>query len=188
MGFLRLYLAPAEHSQQVLTMLSYFNLCCTRKCNSHRALRYPSCNWKFLRSRNHYSDYHWGKSNRYIFPLISPILFNGGPLFDVIYISNALHLVVIADRVFAGDEQTINSGNPQHFVDYILSILPISPTSDLGFVVETLGLLSDKNVNKALNLMHPAAFGFFEWINQVNNSAMVSIFADHLYELPCSSR
>ena len=121
-------------------------------------------------------------------PVISPILPNGGPLFDVIYTSNAMHLVVIADRVFAGDEQTINSGNPQHVVDYILSILPISPTSDLGFVVEALGLLSDKDVNKALNLMHPAAFGSFEWIDQVNNSAVMSIFADHLYELPCSSR
>ncbi len=127
--------------------------------------------------------------------------------------SQTVQLLVLDNILFL--DQTIASGNPQKVVSYIWSLagvdpntgqsftedegaelfgqienIPsvIDPNSDLAFVIEVLGLLSDKEVNKALNLMHPAGFGSLEWLNMTSNSQVMSIFAQHLFELPCSPR
>ncbi|NGX50690.1 MAG: hypothetical protein K1060chlam2_00539 [Chlamydiae bacterium] len=116
----------------------------------------------------------------------------GTPLFEVLYPpvsdsgSQTVQLLVLESRLF--DNQIVKPGNPTHVKDYIISLLPIQPNSDLAFAVQVLGLLSNKALNKALNLMHPAAYGSLEWINMTNNSQVTSIFSQHLFELPCSPR
>ena len=110
----------------------------------------------------------------------------GTPLFAVQYLLNSVQLVVLDNLLFV--DQLVTGGNPQHVVDYIFSILPIDPTSDLAFAINVLGLLSDAKMNDALNLMHPAGFGSLEWINMTNNSEVLDIFSQHLFELSCSPR
>ncbi|NGX50448.1 MAG: hypothetical protein K1060chlam2_00294, partial [Chlamydiae bacterium] len=116
----------------------------------------------------------------------------GTPLFEVLYPplsdsgSQTVQLSALESRLF--DNQIVKPGNPTHVKDYIMSLLPIQPNSDLAFAVQVLGLLSNKALNKALNLMHPAAFGSLEWINMTSNSQVISIFSQHLFELSCSPR
>ena len=123
---------------------------------------------------------------------IIPLTLAGTPLFQVIYPPNSpfgtVQLLVLENVLFSQQGQIIDGGNPQHVVDYISSILPIDPLSDLAFAINVLGLLSDAKVNDALNLMHPAGFGSLEWINMTNNSEVMDIFSQHLFELSCSPR
>jgi len=136
--------------------------------------------------------------------------------FRVNYLPTEVQLEVIAPDLFEGKK--IASGNARHVANYIIylvtdgasggpdsvtldsgfgigfgdnePLLPdtLDPNSDLAFVIEAIGILSDEKLNKALNLLHPAGFGSLEWINMTNNSHVMSIFAQHLFELPCSPR
>ena len=120
-----------------------------------------------------------------------PLAPSGNPLFQAIYTSNGMQLLVLESVIFHHlfTNQSVHSGNPQHVVDYILSILPnILPDTQLAHAVEVLGLLSTKELNKALNSLHPAPYGALEWINFNNNSLVSSIFSQHLFELSCSPR
>ena len=120
---------------------------------------------------------------------ILPLHPNGGPLFEVQYNANSVDLVVLQDLVFdtASTGQTISSGNPQAVVDYLLNQLPVDPTSDLGFVIESLGLVPNDEINKALNFMHPGSFGLFESMNLTTNAQIMQIFSQHLARRPEST-
>lgn len=111
---------------------------------------------------------------------------DGTPLFEVIYSANMVQLLVIDNMLFM--HQNIDPGNPQHVEDNITCNLPIASGSDLGFAVNVLGLLSDEEVNKALNLMHPAAYGTLEWMNLNNSRQVLDILSAHTNELSCSVR
>jgi outer membrane autotransporter protein len=114
---------------------------------------------------------------------ILPLHPNGGPLFEVQYNANSVDLVVLQDLVFdtASTGQTISSGNPQAVVDYLLAQLPVDPTSDLGFVIESLGLVPNDEINKALNFMHPGSFGLFEFMNLTTNAQIMEVFSGHFF-------
>jgi len=113
---------------------------------------------------------------------------NGSPLFEVQYNPNSVDLLVLQDLVFdsASTGQTINSGNPQAVVDYMLSQLPIDPTSDFGFVIESLGLVPNNQINKALNLMHPGSFALLESMNLTTNAQIMEVFSGHFFGAPAS--
>ena len=104
----------------------------------------------------------------------------GTKLFDVIYTSTSVLLVANDNILFL--DQPIDSGNPQKVVDYITSLVPIAPNSDFGFVVESLGLVPNDKINKVLNLMHPAAFGLFEFMNLNTNAQIMQMVNQHLYK------
>ncbi|NGX51585.1 MAG: hypothetical protein K1060chlam2_01457, partial [Chlamydiae bacterium] len=134
--------------------------------------------------------------------------------FKVNYLPTEVQLEVVSPQLFVGKK--IDSGNPRHVANYLIYLatdgasgapdsvtldsgfgigfgdhepgLPftLDPNSDLAFVIEAIGILSDEELNKALNLMHPAGFGSLEWINMDNSGHLLSIFAQHLFKLPCS--
>ena len=107
---------------------------------------------------------------------------DGNPLFRVDYTDTTVDLVVLEDSIFADNQ--LQSGNPQSVANYILAQEPIDPNSDFGFVVESIGLLSDKALNKALNLMHPGSFALFEGMNLTNNAQVMQILSQHFFKVP----
>jgi len=111
-----------------------------------------------------------------------PLQPNGGPLFRVEYTANKVNLVVIADAIFQEGltGQTIHKKNPRKVVEHLIDLLPIHPTSDLGFIVESLGLVSNDDINKVLNLLHPGSFGIFEWINLTTNGKIMELFSNRM--------
>ena len=114
---------------------------------------------------------------------ILPLHPNGGALFEVQYNPNSVDLLVLQDLVFdtASTGQTINSGNPQVVVDYMLAQLPIDPTSDFGFVIESIGLVPNDQINKALNLMHPGSFALLGSMNLTTNAQIMEVFSGHFF-------
>jgi uncharacterized protein with beta-barrel porin domain len=62
------------------------------------------------------------------------------------------------------------------------------PGSDFAGVIEELGTLSDKKVNKALVDISPAQFGAMEWINARNNSYMASLLSQYQFKQCCSPK
>ena len=110
----------------------------------------------------------------------------GSELFSVNYTPNAVQLIVQDNILFY--DQNIDPGNPQHVVDYIFTLLPINPNSNLASIVERLGLLSDKEVNRVLNIMSGSIFGSLEWINLTNNAQALNVFSQRLSALACSQR
>ncbi|NGX50880.1 MAG: hypothetical protein K1060chlam2_00731 [Chlamydiae bacterium] len=108
-----------------------------------------------------------------------PFTLFGLPIFDVLY--NSVELLVINSGRLG---QRVKPGNPEHVFEYMSSI----PPPRLESVKRVLELLPTKELNRALNLLHPAGFGSLEWINMTNNSQVISIFSGHLFELSCSPR
>ncbi|WP_420420962.1 autotransporter outer membrane beta-barrel domain-containing protein [Simkania sp.] len=113
---------------------------------------------------------------------IIPTQPNGGPLFEVQYTHNQVNLVVIADAIFQPGltGQMIGKKNPSHVADYFVDLLPISPTSDLGFIVESLGLVPKDEINKVLNFFHPGSFGSYEWMNLTTNGKIMELFGNRM--------
>lgn len=112
--------------------------------------------------------------------IIVPLTPTGSPLFDVLYLPNSVQLIANDNILFL--DQPITSGNPQSVVDYITAQVPIAPNSDFGFIVESLGLVPNDQINKVLNLMHPGAFGLFEWMNLNTNSQIMQMMNQQLYK------
>ena len=65
----------------------------------------------------------------------------------------------------------------------MLDQLPIDPNSDFGLVVRSLGVLSDKELNKTLNMMHQGAFGLFEFMNLTTNAQIMEMFNQPRFRL-----
>ena len=107
---------------------------------------------------------------------------DGNALFTVEYTDTTVDLVALEDTIFVNSQ--LSSGNSQSVADYILGQVPIDPNSDFGFVVESLGLLSDKALNKALNMMHPGSFALFEGMNLTNNAQVMQILSQHFFRMP----
>ena len=107
-------------------------------------------------------------------------------IFTVNYTDNEVQLIVLANALF--ETQNIDRGNPTQVVNAITACVPINTTSFFAEVVEALGLLSDVEVNKALNRMHPALFGSLEWINLTQMSFVADAIASKLTSLSCSPR
>lgn len=113
-----------------------------------------------------------------------PIAANGELIFGVEYLPNRIQLVVLRNVIANEDVRDIlvhGKGNPSKIAKYIQSLIPIVPESDLGFVVNSAGLLKGKDLYDALNLLHPGVFGALEWINLTNNSETVNIFKQRLF-------
>jgi hypothetical protein len=95
-------------------------------------------------------------------------------------------LTIETNRLFEG--QKIEKGAAQTIVNGILDSCPIPPNSEIASLVEVLGMYDDLDLNKALLSISPARFGAIEWINARNNSLVVDILSQHLFELCCSPR
>ncbi len=106
---------------------------------------------------------------------------DGERLFTVQYTGKTAELVVIRDHVFVHPQ--IDPGNPRHVARYIKSLLPIDPNSDLGLVVRSLGVLTEKELNKTLNMMHPGVFGLFEFMNLTTNAQIMQMFNQPRFQL-----
>ncbi|MCP5505007.1 MAG: autotransporter domain-containing protein [Chlamydiales bacterium] len=110
-----------------------------------------------------------------------PLGADGAPLFTVQYTGNSAELLVIRDHVFVHPH--IDPGNPRHVAKYIQSLLPIDPNSDLGLVIRSLGVLSNKELNKTLNMMHQGVFGLFEFMNLTTNAQIMQMFNQQRFRL-----
>ncbi|NGX30963.1 MAG: Extracellular serine protease [Chlamydiae bacterium] len=115
------------------------------------------------------------------------INFPNGFSFDLQLLSgNTIAQLTLLDTIlFVG--QAIDPGNPTATKDY-LQCLNILPNSDLGGVIVAADTLSDRDLNKALNQLHPGLFGAFEFANLDNNALITSILAQQMTQLPCSER
>lgn len=118
---------------------------------------------------------------------IIPTTPGGFPLFEVLYLTGnspqTVTLLVLDNLLFT--DQTVDPGNNQSVVDYITSLAPYDPNSQLAFTVNVLGLLSDEELNVALGLMSPAPFGGLEWMNLQNNSFAISAFSKSFFDMSC---
>ncbi|MCB1109596.1 MAG: autotransporter domain-containing protein, partial [Chlamydiia bacterium] len=103
------------------------------------------------------------------------------PLFAVQYTGNQVQILVLRDHVFV--RPIIDPGNPRHVAKYMLSQLPIDPNSDFGFVIRSLGVLTDKELNKVLKMMHQGVFGTFEFMNMTTNAQVMQMFNQHPFRL-----
>ena len=103
------------------------------------------------------------------------------PLLGVQYTGTTVELVVLKDHVFV--RPIIDSGNPRHVARYILSQLPIDSNSDFGLVIRSLGVLTDKELNKTLNMMHQGVFGSFEFMNMTTNGQVMQMLSQHPFRL-----
>lgn len=106
---------------------------------------------------------------------------DGLPLFQAQYTSNAVEILVLRDHVFVRPK--IDKWNPRHVAKYILAQLPIDPNSDFGHVIRALGVLSDKELNKTLNMMHQGVFGLFEFMNLTTNAQVMEMFNQPRFRL-----
>lgn len=114
-----------------------------------------------------------------------PHMLGGLPIFAVQYTANEVQIRVLKDYVFV--KPIIDPGNPRHVVKYILDQLPIDPNSDFGHVVKALGVLTDKELNKTLNMMHPGVFGSLEFMNMTTNAQIMQMFNQKPFRLFTSS-
>lgn len=110
----------------------------------------------------------------------------GVPLFSVVYNSNSVQLLSNTNLLFLEDPITLDipkqfSGNSKQVVDYIISQPYISPNSDFGFIVSSLGLVPDDQLNKVLNLLHPGSFGLFGPMNSTTNGEVLNIFNNRMF-------
>lgn len=92
-----------------------------------------------------------------------------------------IELVVLEDHVFV--RPIIDSGNPRHVAKYILDQLPIEPNSDFGLIVRSLGVLTNEELNKTLNMMHQGVFGTFESMNLATNAQIMQMFNQPRFHL-----
>lgn len=106
---------------------------------------------------------------------------DGFPLFNVQYNGTTAEIVVLRDHIFV--HPYIKPGNPRHVAKYIRDQLPIEPSSDFGLVIRSLGVLSDKELNKVLNMMHQGVFGSFEGMNLTTNAQIMQLFNQHRFRL-----
>ncbi len=103
------------------------------------------------------------------------------PQLTIQYTGNTVELVVLRDHVFV--RPIIDPGNPRHVAKYMLDQLPIDPNSDFGLVIRSLGVLSDKELNKTLNMMHQGVFGLFEFMNLTTNAQVMEMFNQPCFRL-----
>lgn len=82
-------------------------------------------------------------------------------------------------------EDHVKAGNPKKTLDYISSLLPLPPSSDLSFTVTALAYLSPEQLSAALDELSPAIYGSLEWINLNQNVALTSIITSRLSLLTC---
>ena len=106
---------------------------------------------------------------------------DGLPIFKAQYTSNAVEILVLRDHVFV--RPIIDPGNPRHVAKYMLDQLPIDPNSDFGLVIRSLGVLSNKELNKTLNMMHQGVFGLFESMNLTTNAQIMQMFNQPRFRL-----
>lgn len=106
---------------------------------------------------------------------------DGLPLFLVQYTGNQVQLRVLRDYIFVRPK--IDPGNPRHVARYILDQLPIDPNSDFGLVIRSLGVLTDKELNKVLNMMHQGVFGTLEFMNMTTNAQVMQMFNQRPFRL-----
>jgi len=85
------------------------------------------------------------------------------------------------------ENQIIQPGIPQTVASCILNAT-IAAGSDFALFVETLGLLTDAQVNEALFALSPVNYGTLDWINARNNSYIVDIISHHLLDISCRAR
>ncbi len=110
-----------------------------------------------------------------------PLGADGFPLFNVQYTGTTAEVVVLRDHIFF--HPYIKPGNPRHVAKYIRDQLPIEPSSDFGLVIRSLGVLSDKELNKVLNMMHQGVFGTLEGMNLTTNAQIMQLFNQHRFRL-----
>lgn len=82
---------------------------------------------------------------------------------------------------------TINGGIATEVADCIRTA-NIVPRSDFATVIQLMGLLSDREVNRVLIDLSPVNYGALDWINARNNNYIADILSQHLFELCCSPR
>jgi len=103
------------------------------------------------------------------------------PQFAIQYTGNTVELVVLRNHVFV--RPIIDPGNPRHVAKYMLDQLPIDPNSDFGLVIRSLGVLSNEELNKTLNMMHQGVFGLFEFMNLTTNAQVMQMFNQPRFRL-----
>ena len=103
------------------------------------------------------------------------------PQLAIQYTGNTVELVVLRNHVFV--RPIIDTGNPRHVAKYMLDQLPIDPNSDFGLVIRSLGVLSNKELNKTLNMMHQGVFGLFEFMNLTTNAQVMQMFNQPRFRL-----
>ena len=106
-----------------------------------------------------------------------------GKLIDL-QVSYSSVIITILNTVLF-ENQIINSGPPSDVAKCIKEA-NIIPDSDFALMVETLGILNNSEVNKALTSLSAVRYGALEWINARNNSYAADILSQHLFELCCN--
>lgn len=106
-------------------------------------------------------------------------------LIDIDVTYSSVILTVTNNRIF---ENQIISGGVANGVAECIRDADITPGSDFGLFLEQLGLLSGTDVSRALYALSPVNYGALDWINARNNSLVVGILAEHLFQLCCSPR
>jgi autotransporter-associated beta strand protein len=109
---------------------------------------------------------------------------NSPSFLSVVYGPNFVEVDVLQSSFF--NNQKIPDGNPGRVADYIQSGLIIEPGSDFAFVLGVLGHLSDPQLKKALQQLHPAPFGTFDWISLNNVGLISSLISQHIFNICCS--
>ncbi|WP_420422119.1 autotransporter domain-containing protein [Simkania sp.] len=107
----------------------------------------------------------------------------GTPLFKLGYSSNQLVLTAQPFNFISRD--SVKSGNPKKTLDYICSLFPLTPNSDLSLVVNSLAFLSPEELSKALDQLNPALYGSIEWMNLNQTTAIFSMVTNHLTHYNC---
>lgn len=107
----------------------------------------------------------------------------GTPLFIPYYSNN--QLVLIAQPFNFISRDSVKSGNPKKTLDYICSLFPLTPNSDLSLVVTSLAFLSPEDLSKALDQLNPALYGSLEWMNLDHTTAIFSMVTNHLTHYNC---
>lgn len=107
----------------------------------------------------------------------------GTPLFKLNYLNNQLSLIAQPFNFISRD--SVKSGNPKKTLDYICSLFPLAPNSDLSLVVTSLAFLSPEELSKALNQLNPALYGSLEWMNLNQTTTIFSMVTNHLTHYNC---
>ena len=106
-------------------------------------------------------------------------------LFDIGISYNSVTLTILQNFIF--QNQVINPGIPSAVANCIMNA-NITPGSDFGVIVEQMGLLNHRDVNRALYNLSPVNYGALDWINARNNNYIADILSEQLFELCCSPR
>jgi len=107
----------------------------------------------------------------------------GTPLFKLNYLANQLFLTSQPFNLIS--IESVKSGNPKKTLDYICSLFPLEPNSDLSLAVTALAFLSPEELNKALDQLNPALYGGLEWINLNQQAAIFSMVTSQLSTRAC---